>query len=397
MIGCFDTKAEDFEFLYDCLVSEGVSVISVNTGVFETSTTFPIDITAESVATLAGTPLHEMVARKDRGLVVRMMGEGGAQVLKNLLSQEKLDGVIGMGGGGGTYICLAAMQPVPLGIPKLCLSTFATKDLSRQVGIKDIVLMPSVVDVAGLNSISKLLISQAAGAICGMMRVAPDNQPDTGIRIGISMFGNTTQCVEECSRLLREKGFEVLAFHAVGVGGQTLEALVREGSIKAVLDITTTELADELCHGVCSAGPNRLTAASEMGVPQVVVPGCLDMVNYGHLDTVPEQYKSRQLYSWAPDVTLMRTNEEENRTLGATIARKLNQSSGAVAVLLPLQGISVVSSKGGTFHNPEVDQVLFDTLKEALDPAIQVIEVDANINDPSFAAEAVETLLKMLD
>lgn len=396
MLGCFDTKAEDFDYLHSCLTQLGLQIIALNTGVFATQTNFPIQIPAEEVAANAKTQLADLIARNDRGYVVQKMGEGAAVAIEKLLAKGQIQGVIGMGGGGGTYIALSAMQKVPIGIPKLCLSTVATKDLSRQVGSKDIVLMPSLVDVAGLNKISRILISQAAGAIVGMLNAPQVTQTEAKGTIAISMFGNTTACVEACTKLLKEKGYEVLAFHAVGIGGKTMENLIREGFFDGVLDLTTTELADDLCDGICSAGPNRLTAAAATGIPQVVAPGCLDMVNYGHLDTVPQGYQSRQLYSWAPDVTLMRTNEAENRTLGTSLAQKLNQATGQVTVLIPLRGISIVSSEGGIFHQPQTDQVLFETIKAELKPHIPILELDVDINHPTFAQKAVDLLLAML-
>jgi uncharacterized protein (UPF0261 family) len=281
-------------------------------------------------------------------------------------------------------------------VPKLCLTTLAANDLSRQVGSKDITLMPSVVDVAGLNSISKKLIRQAAAAI-GAMANAPAPADDAPVgRIAISMFGNTTACVDQCSALLKKDGYEVFPFHATGVGGRTMEALIREGCFDAVLDITTTELADEECGGILSAGPDRLTAAAAMGIPQVVVPGCLDMVNFAQKDTVPAHYSSRDLYSWAPDVTLMRTNEDENRRLGQRLAQQVNQSGGNAAILLPLRGISQIDAEGGVFYRPKADQVLFENIKHYAKEPVQVIEVDAHINDPAFAEKAVETLLDQL-
>lgn len=396
MLGCFDSKTEDFNYLHSCLTQMGVNILSLNTGVFETNTNFSIDFTAEDTAQQSGMSLAELRSKNDRGLVVEKMGAGACQIITQLISEQKIDGAIGMGGGGGTYIALSAMQAIPIGIPKVCLSTVATKDLSRQVGTKDIVLVPSIVDVAGINRISSILIAQAAGALIGMMSIpAVPDQAAKGT-IAISMFGNTTACVQECTRLLKEKGYEVLAFHAVGSGGKAMESLIREGFFDGVLDLTTTELADDLCDGICSAGPNRLTAAADTGIPQVVAPGCLDMVNYGHLDTVPKRYQSRQLYSWAPDVTLMRTNEDENRTLGTSLAQKLNEAKGQVALLLPLKGISIVSSEGGIFHAPSTDQVLFDTIKAELRPNIPTIELEVDINDPVFAKKAVEMLLEML-
>jgi uncharacterized protein (UPF0261 family) len=272
----------------------------------------------------------------------------------------------------------------------------ATKDLSRQIGVKDITLMPSIVDVAGLNNISRMAIRQAAGAICGMMQAGHVSHDDSTGSIAISIFGNTTQCVDMCSEILKKDGYDVSTFHAVGVGGKTMESLIHDGYFDGVLDITTTELADDLCDGICSAGPDRLTVASEKGIPQVVVPGCLDMVNFGHLDTVPERFKARLLYSWSPDVTLMSTNEEENRILGTQLAEKLNKSKGEVIILLPLRGISVVSSEGGMFYKPEIDKVLFDTIKEHVNSSIKVVEIDANINDAVFAEECVKALMGMM-
>lgn len=396
MLGCFDTKGADFQYLYRCLSDRGAAVVSINTGVQDTAVDFPVDFDAEAVAAKADSSLEKLRKKADRNLVVETMGQGAAAIIEELAAQGQIDGAIGMGGGGGTYIALLAMQPIPIGIPKLCLSTVAAKDLSRQVGTRDITLMPSVVDVAGLNRISSILISQAAGAIYGMATAATAAHQDTAGTIAVSMFGNTTPCVEHCTRLLKQAGYEVLAFHAVGVGGRTMEALIREGFFDAVLDITTTELADELCDGICSAGLDRLTAAAATGTPQIVVPGCLDMVNYGHMDTVPARFRDRQLFSWAPDVTLMRTNLEENRTLGASIAQKLNQSKGKVTVLLPLQGISKISREGGDFYDPEADQALFDTIKANIRPSIRVQEIDANINDVQFAEQAVRALLKLL-
>lgn len=397
MLGCFDTKAEDFNYLHSCLSQLGVQILSMNTGIFASDTNFHIDLPAATVAQQANTSIDELKAKNDRGLVVEKMGEGATRLISQLLAQNKIQAAIGMGGGGGTYIALAAMQAIPIGIPKLCLSTVAIKDLSRQVGAKDITLMPSIVDVAGLNKISKVLISQAAGAISGMLNAPLGEHQEAKGTIAVSMFGNTTACVEECTRLLKAKGYDVLAFHAVGIGGKTMESLIREGFFDGVLDLTTTELADDLCDGICSAGPDRLTAATEMGIPQVVAPGCLDMVNYGHLDTVPKRFQSRQLYSWAPDVTLMRTDEEENRTLGRSLAQKLNKTSGEAAMLIPLNGISIVSSQGGVFHAPATDEVLFNTIRSELRAGIPLIEMEVDINDKTFALKAVELLLNMLD
>ncbi|MDX1768042.1 MAG: Tm-1-like ATP-binding domain-containing protein [Arenibacter troitsensis] len=397
MLGCFDTKGEDFSYLLRRLRAQGQQVITLNTGVMATSVDFPIDVVQDAVARASGPSLEAIRASGDRGKAVELMGLGAAKILADLVAKDRIKGVIGMGGGGGTYIILEAMQAVTLGIPKLCLSTVVAKDLSRQIGVKDITMMSSVVDVAGLNKISRLLIGQAAAAISAMAEVKEDNSFSIKKNIAISMFGNTTKCVDKCTELLKDKGFEVMAFHATGVGGSTMESLIREGVFDAVLDVTTTELADELCGGILSAGPDRLTAAAEMGIPQIVVPGCLDMVNFAQMDTLPEQYRSRQLYSWAPDVTLMRTNVAENKTLGKQLVDKLLAAKAPAEILLPLKGISQVDSKGDIFFDPEADAALFGAIRESADGHVPVMEVEAHINDDAFAKALVERILKLME
>ena len=397
MLGCFDTKGEDFSYLLKSLGALGQQVITINTGVMETSVDFPIDVDQDAVAAASGAVLETIRKSNDRGRAVELMGKGAAAILAELSSKDRIKGVIGMGGGGGTYIILEAMQAVPLGIPKFCLSTVVAKDLSRQIGVKDITLMSSVVDVAGLNSISRLLIRQAASAIVAMADTKVDASEEAKKSIAISMFGNTTKCVDKCTELLKSKGYEVMAFHATGVGGATMESLIREGVFDAVLDVTTTELADELCGGILSAGPDRLTAATEMGIPQIVVPGCLDMVNFAQMDTLPEKYRSRQLYSWAPDVTLMRTNVAENGILGKQLVDKLIGAKAPVEILIPLKGISQIDSVGDIFYDSEADSALFGAIKESADGRVPVTEVDAHINDEAFAKILVERLLKIME
>lgn len=397
ILGCFDTKAENFAFLRECILARGEQVITINTGVMGTTEQFPVTVEAELLAIQAGTTIEELRKTGDRGYAVDIMGKGAAKIVAGLVAEGKIKAAIGMGGGGGTYIALAAMQEIPIGVPKLCLSTLAARDLSRQLGCKDVTLMPSVVDVAGLNSISRLLIKQAAAAICAMAQLSSRPEEAAARSVAISMFGNTTACVENCRALLEKKGFEVFTFHATGLGGRTMETLIREGWFDAVLDITTTELADELCGGVLSAGPQRLTAAAETEIPQVVVPGCLDMVNFAQPDTVPEHYRSRHLYNWAPDVTLMRTSKEENLLLGEVLAQKLNHSTGDVAILLPLKGVSQLDAEGGVFYRPEINQVLFESIKKHIRQEIPVKEVDAHINDTKFSELLVKTLLDLLE
>ncbi|NKI28467.1 UPF0261 family protein [Arenibacter sp. 6A1] len=396
MLGCFDTKGEDFTYLFQCLGNQGQSLITINTGVMETFVDFPIDVDNESVAAASGMSLEAIRESGDRGKAVELMGKGASKILADLVAKDRIKGVVGMGGGGGTYIILEAMQAIPLGIPKLCLSTVVAKDLTRQIKVKDITMMSSVVDVAGLNKISRLLIKQAADAISAMAEVIVDNLFPIKKHIAISMFGNTTKCVDKCTQLLKEKGYEVMAFHATGVGGATMESLIREGVFDAVLDVTTTEIADELCGGILSAGPDRLTAASEMGIPQIVVPGCLDMVNFAQMDTIPQKYKSRELYSWAPDVTLMRTDINENTVLGKQLVDKLKLAIATVEILIPLKGLSQIDNEGEIFYNPEANKALFESIKENAKGHIEVVQMNAHINDEVFAKLLVEHLLKMM-
>ncbi|WP_353196524.1 Tm-1-like ATP-binding domain-containing protein [Parapedobacter defluvii] len=401
MLGCFDTKGEDFALLRERLMAQGHRVFCINLGVKGTTHLFPVDIEAEEVAAAGGSVLADLRTSGDRGVAVERMGSGAAVVLRKLVEAGTIAGVVGMGGGGGTYMVLAAMQAVPFGIPKVCLSTVAAKDLSQQVGSADIVLVPSVVDLAGVNSISRVTIGHAASAIGGMVQHRGTTMQNGGDavrgRIAVSMFGNTTDCVNACTTLLRSKGYEVFSFHANGAGGRTMESLIDGGYFDGVLDITTTELADELCGGICSAGPDRLGAASRRGVPQVVVPGCMDMVNFGAAESVPVHYRNRYLYSWAPDVTLMRTEGEENRALGEQLAAKAAIApEGTVLIMLPMQGLSQLDCEGGLFHRPAVNRVLFDSIKEHVGRKVRISEVPLHINDQEFAALAVQSLLSML-
>lgn len=400
MLGCFDTKGEDFAYLRGLLSADGNRVHTINVGIRGSTDLFRVDVEAEHVAAAAGSSLADLRSRGDRGAAVEKMGVGAAVILRDLVDSGSVAGVIGMGGGGGTHMVLKAMQAVPFGVPKVCVSTLATQDLSRQVGSADIVLVPSVVDIAGLNSISRITIGYAASAIQGMAagRAAAEapSRASRG-RIAISMFGNTTTCVDACSALLREMDYEVIPFHANGTGGRTMESLIAGGYFDGVLDITTTELADELCGGVCSAGPDRLSAAAGKGIPQVIVPGCLDMVNFWAPDSVPAHYRNRQFYRWSPDVTLMRTNAAENRILGAQLADKVGTApNGTAVVLLPMGGLSQLDAPGGLFHAPEINAALFASIRSDLSGRVEVVENPLHINDREFASLAVEALTGLL-
>lgn len=395
MIGCFDTKAEVFHYLYQHLIGQGCEVTSINTGIFGSTDLFPVTYENHWLLNSVGSSLEDVKVESNRNNAVALMSKAARKLIGSLSENNEVNGVIGMGGGGGTYIVLNAMQDVPFGIPKICLSTLATKDVTHLVGIKDVILMPSIVDVSGLNSIISVLIQQAAVAM-GALSKTRIAQEETKKRVAISMFGNTTACVDACTALLQEKGFEVYAFHANGSGGRTMEELIRGGYFDGLLDITTTELADDLCGGICSAGPERAMAASSVGIPQIVVPGCLDMVNFGSIDTVPAQFRNRNLYSWSPDVTLMRTNSEENEILGQRLVERIKVSSAPVMVMIPRKGLSQIDTLGNEFYDGAANETLFDTIDRYASADLPVVHHELHINDPEFSRSLVEAFIGLL-
>ncbi len=398
MIGAFDTKGPEYAFLRERITAAGCDVLAVNTGVLGTTDLFEVDVEADELASAGGGDLAKLRADQDRGEAMKVMCAGAAAVAKRLHEQGRFDGIIGMGGTGGSTVVTSAMRALPVGVPKVCVSTAASGDTSAYVGTKDVTMIPSIVDVAGVNRISRIIFAQAAGAICGMVSEQVSPTTDERPIIAASMFGNTTECVDACREALSGAGYEVLVFHATGTGGRTMESLVREGLVDAVLDITTTEWADTVCGGVFDAGADRLSAPGEMGVAHLIVPGCVDMANFGGPETVPAKYKDagRTFYEWNPSVTLMRTNVEENRQMGQAFAAKANAATGPVAFLIPLKGVSILDGDGEMFCDRAADAAMFDAIKADLKDGIPVEEIDCNINDPAFAAKAVEMMLELI-
>jgi uncharacterized protein (UPF0261 family) len=393
ILGTMDTKGEEHAYVADLIKRRGHKTLVIDVGALEAPKLKP-DVPREQIATAAGANLSDLVARRDRGETIKAMSLGAPIVLTRLLHEKKIDGVISLGGGGGTSIATAAMRAMPIGFPKLMVSTLASGNTAQYLGVKDIVMMPSIVDVAGLNRISREILARAAGAICGMVETPPPAVAQDKPIIVASMFGNTTNCVQHAKAILEKEGFEVLVFHATGMGGRTMESLIEAGMVEGVLDITTTEWADELVGGFLSAGPHRLEAAAKTGTPAVVTPGCLDMVNFYGPESVPERFRGRQFYEHNPQVTLMRTTPDENAELGRVIAQKLNASIGPVSVLIPRKAISVISAPGQSFHDPAADDALFEALKKGLRSDIPVIEMETEINDPAFAETCANALLK---
>ena len=394
IVAALDTKGAEAQLIRDYVASQGLTPLIIDIGVLG-SPAIPFDIARDEIAAAGGAEIGDLVRTQDKARAMAAMTRGAAVVAARLFAERRLDGVIGLGGSAGTLISTSAMRALPVGVPKLVVSTVAAGDTRPYVGTKDVTMMYSVVDVAGINRLSARILTNAAAAICGMVQAEPPAIADRPI-IAASMFGNTTACVDRARKSLEEHGYEVLVFHATGTGGQTMESLIADGFVAGVLDVTTTEWADELCGGVFNAGPARLDAAAKRGVPQVIAPGCLDMVNFGAPDTVPEKYRARKLYHWNPNVTLMRTNPAENAELGRIIASKASASVGPVAVLVPRGGVSQLDSVGGAFWWPEANAALFGAIRENLRRDIPLYEIDHNVNDPEFADRAAAVLLELM-
>jgi len=395
LLGTMDTKGVEHGFVAEQIRARGHRTLVIDLGTVGPPQLQP-DVTCEEVARIAGLDLAALVARHDRGDAVATMSMAAPMILSKLHTEGRIDGVISLGGGGGTAMATAGMRALPLGFPKLMVSTLASGNTARYVDVKDVVMMPSIVDVAGLNRISRQILTRAAGAICGMVEAQPPAAGDKPIIVA-SMFGNTTECVQKAKALLEAAGYEVLVFHATGTGGRTMESLIESGLVAGVLDITTTEWADELVGGFLTAGPTRLEAAARRGVPAIVVPGCLDMVNFHAPDTVPSQFTARTFYRHNPQTTLMRTTPDECAQLGRILAEKVNLSTGPVTVLLPKKAISVISAAGQPFHDRAADSALFNAIKTYLRKDIPIIELDTTINDPSFADACAHTLLALVN
>jgi uncharacterized protein (UPF0261 family) len=385
LIGTLDTKGAECAFLRDRLHEGGVDVVVVDCGIGEHASDLAT-IGAEEVMRAGGGDLAALRAAGDRGAAVSAMAEGARATVLALHATKRCDGVLAAGGSGNTSIATAAMRALPIGLPKLMVSTVASGDVAPYVGAVDIAMMASVVDVAGINSISARILANAAAAMVGMVTAPPppalgDSRP----LVGASMFGVTTPCVTRAREQLERDGYEVLVFHATGVGGRALEGLASAGHLAGVLDVTTTELADEVVGGTLSAGPDRLEAAGRAGIPQAVSLGAVDMVNFGARASVPERFSHRNLYAHNDSVTLMRTTPAECAEIGGRIARKLSAATGPVALFVPLRGVSMIATEGGPFFDAAADEALFASVRAGLADNVELVELDCDVNDDAFA------------
>jgi uncharacterized protein (UPF0261 family) len=392
VLGTLDTKGEEHAFVAGLIAARGHRALLIDVGTGASPTVAP-DITRDQVAAAAGLDLTEVLAARDRGAAVTAMSKAAPVLLAQLAESGRIDGAICLGGGGGTAIGSAAMRALPVGFPKLMVSTLAAGNIAPYVGTKDILMMPSLADVAGLNRLSRVIFTRAAGAICGMVESEPE-AGDARPLVVASQFGNTTACVTKAKEVLEAAGYEVLVFAATGAGGRIMESVIESGVVAGVLDVTTTEWADELVGGTLTAGPTRLDAAAKAGVPVVLAPGCLDMVNFGEPATVPAKFASRTFYHHNPQVTLMRTTPAECAELGAILARKANAYPAPAAILIPRKAISVISAAGQPFHDAKADAALFDAIRR--DAKVPVEEHDLEINDPAFATACAQRLLALM-
>lgn len=393
LAGALDTKGRDYEYLAAAVRSHEVGVLTIDFGVLG-APSFTPDVSSAEVALAGGADIEDLRKSGDKTWAMRVMADGLTRTLRRLYEEGRLDGVCGMGGTGGTTILSAAVRELPIGVPKLLVSTVAAGDLSPYVGSADMIMMHSVVDVAGLNRISREIYTNAAAASAAMAQASRPESDELPV-VGASMFGNTTACVDQASERLSRSGYEVLVFHATGSGGKTMQRLAAEGYLAGLLDLTTTELADQVCGGIFSAGLERVEIGAKSAVPVVLAPGCVDMCNFGPRESVPQKYSDRLLYEWNENVTLMRTNVVENQEIGRLIAETANRCSGPAAILVPKQGVSMLGSPSGPFWDAEADRACLDGIRSNLRAEVPVVEMDCNINDAVFAERAVETWLEL--
>lgn len=396
LVGTFDSKGTEYQYIKELLEKLDLKVFTIHTGVFESS--FVPDVDVAEIAAEADEDIASIRKRNDRAYATEVLSRGLKSLLPKLFAQGLFDGVLSFGGTGGTSLVAPGMRQLPIGIPKLIVSTVASGDTSVYVGTSDIMMMPSIVDVSGLNKISKRIFGNAVSAMAGLLNYRFETEEDERPLVAATMFGVTTPAVNYAREYLEQNGYEVLVFHATGIGGRTMESLVSDGYFTGVLDLTTTEWADELVGGILNAGEHRLEAASLAKIPQVVSLGAMDMVNFGPFDTVPDQFKNRNFYKHNPTVTLMRTTVEENEKLGKIIASKLNLAKSETILVIPNGGFSAIDVKDGPFYCPEADKALIDSIKEHLtNENVKLIEKEQAINDKAFAEFSAQQLINLMN
>jgi uncharacterized protein (UPF0261 family) len=396
IVATLDTKGDEVNYLKGLIEEGGHKALVMDTGILKAPPIQP-DVTRVEVAQAAGTSIEELIRSKDKGKAIQAMAEGSKKIARQLYREGKILGVIGLGGAQGTEIGTSAMRALPLGFPKLMVSTIASgyAQFGTYVGTKDLLMMHSVVDILGLNVFSRTILSNAAGAMMGMVERGTKIEKPEKRQIGITIYGTTTPGCMVAKTYLESKGFEVVAFHPNGTGGKAMEEMIEEGILNAVLDMTTHELTDELVGGLHRAGPNRLEAAGKRGIPQVVAPGSIDFIVAGPVNSLPPKYRNRKYIAHNPSITLVRTSSGEMKAIGRIMASKLNGAKGPTIVIIPLRGFSYPNRKGEALYDEKGNQAFIQSLKENL-KEVKVTEIDAHINDPEFANEAAQTMERLL-
>lgn len=395
LIGTFDTKGEEYLYIKNKIENLGLRTLTIHAGIFDAA--FSPDIDHDSIAALGDGSISKLQEKKDRGYAMEVMSRGLCALIPELYEKKLFDAVLALGGSGGTSLVTPCMRLLPLGVPKIMVSTMASGDVSRYVGTSDILMMASIVDVAGINRISSQVFTHAVHAIVGMVEHENMDIPSKKPLIVATMYGVTTPCVMKAKEYLEKEGYEVVIFHASGTGGKMMESLIYSGIVDGVLDLTTTEWIDEICGGIMAAGPERLDAAALQGVPQVVSVGAADMITFGARESLPAQYEGRTIYMHNPAITVVKSNIEENVAFGIKVGEKLNQCKSNAALLLPLRGISMNDKVGSKYYGPKEDEALFITLKKVINnPFVEIIDVDAHINDEAFAIAAAKKLISLM-
>jgi len=390
-----DSKGKEYAYVKSQILRRGFNVIVVDAGT-RGAPQFVPDISREEVARSAGVKIQDVVDPTDENKEIRVMMEGASKIAQGLHNSGRLDGIMCLGGSRGTAIGTAAMRALPFGIPKVMVSTIASGDMRPYIGTKDIILIHSVTDIVGLNRMTKRLLAYAAGAVMGAAATDPGLEASDRPLIAMSSMGGINRAVFSAQKILEDKGFEVVAFHTVGTGGQALEEAVDQGLIDGVLDLVTHELTDHLYGGYCDAGPARLEAAGKKGIPQVVVPGCLDFIVFSPPEKIPESFRERKVYRHTPEVAVIRANKDEMASIGKVMAEKLNRALGPLAVVVPDQGFSPANRRGKALYDPEADRAFIEVLRQNLKPSVRIVEVDAHINDELFAKQAVGLLCELM-
>jgi uncharacterized protein (UPF0261 family) len=395
LLGRLDSKGKEYAYVRSQILRGGFDVIAVDAGT-RGAPQFEPDISREEVARAAGMKIQDVVDPTDENEEIRVMMEGASKIAQRLRDSGKLDGIMCLGGSRGTAIGTAAMRALPFGIPKVMVSTIASGDMRPYVGTKDITLIHSVTDIVGLNRMTRRLLAYAAGAIMGAVATDPGLEASDRRLIAMSSMGGINRAVFSAQKMLEDQGFEVVAFHTVGTGGQALEEAVEQGLIDGVLDLVTHELTDHLYGGYCDAGPARLEAAGKKGIPQVIAPGCLDFIVFSPPEKIPENFRERKVYRHTPEVAVVRTNKDEMASIGKVMAEKLNRALGPLVVAVPNQGFSPADRRGKALYDPEADKAFVEGLRQSLKPSVRIVEVDAHINDELFAKQAVGLLCELV-